>query len=112
LVKLLKLAFDALFSFSYVPLRVATFMGVAASLVSFSVGSNALYQKLFTNRAIPGWASMLTATTFLGGAVLLTLGILGEYVARIFDEVRARPPYVVARRMGFPTTDRPPRQQP
>jgi dolichol-phosphate mannosyltransferase len=102
LPRLFNLAWDALFSFSYVPLRAATVTGAMVSAGSFLVGTYALYQKLFTTNAILGWASLLVATTFLCGLILLMLGILGEYLARIYDEVKGRPRYVVADSVGLP----------
>jgi dolichol-phosphate mannosyltransferase len=101
LSRLLKLALDGIFSFSYLPLRAATVIGVAVSLLAFLTGLYALYAKLFTTKAISGWASMLVATTLLGGLILLMLGLIGEYLARIYDEVKARPAYVIARKVGF-----------
>ncbi len=105
LPRLLKLALDGIFSFSYLPLRAATLIGVTVSLLAFVIGLYALYARLFTTRAISGWASILVATTFLSGLVLLMLGIVGEYLARIYDEVKARPRYVVSREVGFHTED-------
>jgi dolichol-phosphate mannosyltransferase len=99
--RLFKIAMDAVFSFSYVPMRVATLLGLLVSAVSFVVGLFALEQRLFTANAIPGWASNLVATTFLNGLTLLMLGFVGEYLARIYDEVKGRPRYVVAFTAGF-----------
>jgi glycosyltransferase involved in cell wall biosynthesis len=99
--RLSKLALDALFSFSDVPLKVASFVGLIVSLLAFLVGLYALYAKLFTSKAIPGWTSVLVATTFLGGLILVTLGVIGEYLFRVYDEVKQRPRYVVARKVGL-----------
>jgi len=99
--RLLRLGFDALFSFSYLPLKLATFAGFLTSMVAFVVLGAVLYFKLFTDRAILGWASTMSAILFLGGVQLITLGILGEYIGRIYDEAKERPYYVVARRWGF-----------
>lgn len=101
LPQLLRLAMDALVSFSYLPLRSAAVVGAAVSCLSFIAALYALYAKLFTSKAILGWTSILVATTFLGGLILLMLGVIGEYIARIYDEVKARPRYVVARKVGF-----------
>ena len=54
-----------------------------------------LYERLFTTNAIVGWASTIVSITFIGGTILITLGVIGEYVARIYDEVKQRPIYVV-----------------
>jgi dolichol-phosphate mannosyltransferase len=99
--RLMHLALDGLFSFSYVPLRLATLIGLVVSVASFAAGMNSLYQKLFTDRAILGWASILTATTFLGGLNLIVLGIIGEYIGRIYDEAKQRPRYLIRRTLGI-----------
>ncbi len=99
--KLARLALDALFSFSYVPLRLATYMGFAASAVAFAFLLTVLVLRLFTDLAISGWASVMSAILFVGGVQLVTVGIIGEYIGRIFDEVKGRPYYVVDRKTGF-----------
>lgn len=99
--KLLRLALDALFSFSYVPLRVATYAGFATSGLAFIFLLAVLFFKLFTDKAILGWASVMSAVLFLGGVQLVTVGIIGEYIGRISDEVKGRPYYVVERKLGF-----------
>ena len=99
--KLVRLALDALFSFSYVPLRLATYVGFGVSGLAFVVLVGVLALKLFTERALIGWASVMTALLFLGGVQLLTVGIIGEYIGRIFDEVKGRPYYIVERKLGF-----------
>ena len=99
--KLARLALDALFSFSYVPLRLATYAGFAASALAFLFLATVLVLRLFTDLAITGWASVMSAVLFLGGVQLLTVGIIGEYIGRIFDEVKGRPYYVIDRKMGF-----------
>jgi dolichol-phosphate mannosyltransferase len=101
IARLFRLAFDGIFSFSNLPLRLATLLGLVVSLAAFLLIVTILYLKLFTDRAILGWASLMTATLFLGGVVLLTIGIIGEYVGRIYDEVKRRPLYIVAERVGF-----------
>lgn len=99
--KLVRLALDALFSFSYAPLRLASYAGLAASGMSFLALLAIVSIKLLTGLAIPGWASVMSAVLFLGGVQLVTVGIMGEYIGRIFDEVKARPRYVVDRTWGF-----------
>jgi glycosyltransferase involved in cell wall biosynthesis len=94
------LAVDAIFGFSRVPLRVALWAGVLISCVSIGVGVWVLYQRLFTTNAISGWASTLVSINFTGGAILITLAIIGEYVGRIYDEVKRRPLYVVRAEHG------------
>jgi dolichol-phosphate mannosyltransferase len=100
--KLLRLALDGLIGFSYLPLRLATLFGIGASAASFLGIVFVLYLRLFTDRSIPGFASTAIIVLFLGGVQLFTLGLLGEYVGRIYDEVRRRPLFVVRDRVGLP----------
>ncbi len=76
-------------------------LGLVVSLSAFVLMATVLYQKLFTDRAILGWASLMTSVLFLGGVILVTIGIIGEYTGRIYDEVKRRPLYVVAERVGL-----------
>lgn len=100
-VRLFRLAFDGIFSFSNLPLRLATLLGLTVSLAAFLLMATILYLRLFTDRAILGWASLMTSILFLGGVILVTIGIIGEYTGRIYDEVKRRPLYVVAQRVGL-----------
>jgi len=99
--RLFRLAFDGIFSFSNLPLRLATLLGLVVSLTAFLLMATILYLRLFTDRAILGWASLMTSILFLGGVILVTIGIIGEYTGRIYDEVKRRPLYVVAERVGL-----------
>lgn len=99
--KLLRLGLDSLFSFSYVPLRLATYLGLFVSFLAFLALADVLLQKLVFGTAILGWASPLVSTLFIGGVQLIILGIIGEYLARIYDEVKKRPYYVVREKIGF-----------
>lgn len=99
--KLLRMGTDALFSFSYVPLRITTFLGLVVSFFAFLSILNVLYQKFFTGTAILGWSSPLVATLFIGGVELIMLGIIGEYLGRIYDEVKRRPHYVISEKINF-----------
>ncbi len=103
-LKLLRLAVDGVCAFSVLPLRLATILGLMVSALSFVSIVVAFYWKVFTTLAIPGWATTVIAILFLGGVQLLTVGILGEYVARIFEEVKQRPPYIVKRALGVRAT--------
>ncbi|HJR54463.1 MAG TPA: glycosyltransferase family 2 protein [Gemmatimonadota bacterium] len=100
-IRLFRLAFDGIFSFSNLPLRLATLLGLFVSLAAFLLMATILYLRLFTDRAILGWASLMTSVLFLGGVILVTIGIIGEYTGRIYDEVKRRPLYVVAERVGL-----------
>lgn len=100
-MKLFKLAFDGIFSFSTIPLKLATILGLACALSSFVIGLIGLYFKFILGIEFLSWAYGLTTTFFLGGVQLLSLGIIGEYIGRIYDEVRQRPYYIVDRKVGF-----------
>jgi polyisoprenyl-phosphate glycosyltransferase len=94
--KLVKLAVNGLLSFSAIPLRVATAFGFVISFCSLGGIIVALYFKLFTDQAMPGWTTTVIPILLLGGIQLLSIGVLGEYIAQIFDEVKHRPVYLVA----------------
>lgn len=95
LKKMLKFAFDAITSFSYKPLKLASYAGTTISILSFLYLLIVLYQRLFIGNTIPGWASTLAVSLFFNGIVLVILGIIGEYIGRIYDEVKGRPLYIV-----------------
>lgn len=102
--QLWRLAKTALFSFSGFP--AALFYGLACLSLALGLGLTGftLYHKLFTGLAIPGWASMTITTSFFGALNALGIGLLGEYVMRIYDQVRARPLFIVARKSNFDGT--------
>lgn len=104
--KMLRLSMDALTGFSAAPLRLAALTGALLSLGAGAYGVYAIWIRVFTDRGIPGWASVLCVTAFFSGLQLLGLGILGEYLARVFDEVKQRPVYLVAEALGFDTAGR------
>jgi glycosyltransferase involved in cell wall biosynthesis len=107
--RMLAFAADAVSSFSSKPLRLAMWMGFAASgLALFGIGY-ALIVRLFTPHWVPGWAAIFIAVLFLGGVQLISLGIIGEYVGRVYNEVKRRPLFLVAERHGFPTGNTPKR---
>ena len=99
-LKMFKLAFDGIFSFSNIPLRFATIFGLLVSVLSFLLAIYALYLK-FSNIAVPGWTSLLLTILFIGGVQLMTIGIIGEYLGRIYDEVKMRPLYIIKKKIGF-----------
>jgi dolichol-phosphate mannosyltransferase len=98
---LVQLAMSGLFSFSMAPLRFASSLGIMVSFLSFIGIIIVFYMKLFTNLSLPGFAAVASILFFLGGVQLLTIGILGEYVGRIFDEVRARPLFIISETAGI-----------
>ncbi len=95
LTKKLKLFIDSFISYSYVPIRFMTLLGMLVSILSFSYGIFIVIASFFVNIEQPGWASLMVVMSFLLGTVMVMLGILGEYLWRILDEVRARSPYVI-----------------
>lgn len=102
ILKYLGLALDAIFSFSYKPLKVVSVFGAIVALTSFAAGARLiLYKFLGRIDDVPGWASLLVSVLFLSGIQLLSIGIVGEYIARIYDEVKQRPEYIVNRTVGF-----------
>jgi glycosyltransferase involved in cell wall biosynthesis len=101
LAKLFKLAVDGLVSFSYTPLRLASLVGFAVSASAFALGARTLYMKLRYPDFIAGFTTIVVGITLLGGIQLITLGIAGEYIGRIFDEVKQRPLYTVREAIGF-----------
>lgn len=94
--KMLRFAMDALYSFSDVPLRVAGYAGAIAASCGFLGISYILVQALFFSNYLPGVSSVLFAVLALGGVQLLCMGVLGQYVGRLFDQSKARPLYIVA----------------
>lgn len=99
--RMFSFALDGIFSFSTVPLRLASYFGFFVSALSMAGIVFAFYIKLFTVGVVPGWAAQWIGTLFLGGVQLLSLGVIGEYVGRIYGEVKRRPLYVVKERIGF-----------
>ena len=94
-LKLLKLASDGIFSFSIVPLRAAAMLGLIAILISGAFSAYTLYAKLILHRTPVGFTSLMLFMTFLTGMQLFFLGIIGEYVGRIYQETKRRPLYVL-----------------
>lgn len=100
--KLIRLALDGMVGFSHAPLRLASLAGfLSAGLAVLGILVFA-YFRIFTTTFIPGYTSMIIAILFIGGIQLFAIGILGEYVARIYDEVKQRPLYVIDELIGFP----------
>lgn len=93
--KLLGLAFDGIFAFSTVPIRAALLLGGIAMLLATCFAAYALYAKLVLEQSPRGFTALTVLITFLAGVHLFFLGIVGEYVGRVYEEVKARPPYIV-----------------
>jgi len=98
--RMLSFAADGVLSFSVIPLRVALGLGFVISMLSFLLGFIAIGCKIAGVYTAPGWASISVAVVFLGGVQLTVLGIIGSYIARIYDEVRQRPLYVLRAEEG------------
>jgi dolichol-phosphate mannosyltransferase len=99
--RLLALAFDALFSFSYKPLRLMTWSGIVISLSGFLFGLHFIVKRLAgIETAQTGFTTLVTLVLFLGGLQLLGFGLIGEYLGRVYDEVKRRPLYLVRERLG------------
>src|ERR671936_815927 len=96
-----RFAVNGIISFSFVPLQLATYLGFAVSFLSFIYIAYALGLKLFTDRVVQGWTSVIVAVLFMGGVQLLSLGIIGEYIGRIYEEVKQRPLYLIDETAGF-----------
>jgi glycosyltransferase involved in cell wall biosynthesis len=99
-LKLLKLASDGIFAFSVVPLRAATMVGGVAVAVSVLFALYSVYAKFVLDRAPQGFTALVFMVTFLSGVLLFFLGIIGEYVGRVYEEIKARPLYIVAHTFG------------
>jgi glycosyltransferase involved in cell wall biosynthesis len=97
--KLTALALQGIMTFSNVPLRFATYLGFLVSTTSFIVGAYFLFLKIFFDYGLTGWPSLITAILFLGGVQLLVIGILGEYIGRVFIDVKNRPLYVISKKI-------------
>ena len=104
MTRLMKLALDGIVSFSYFPLRIAGYTGFAISLISFLGILVYLYKKLFIGGEPQGFPTLVILVLFMGGIQLVSLGIIGEYIGRIYDEVKQRPIYVIRKIYDAPET--------
>lgn len=95
LKKMIRLALDGITGFSSSPLKISFYMGIFATLIGFGVFVWSILEKFLSPATtVPGWASLMTAIVFFSGVQLMTIGILGEYIGRIYDEVKQRPLYI------------------
>jgi glycosyltransferase involved in cell wall biosynthesis len=99
--KMLKFALDGITSFSILPLRFATYLGVFISFCSIGVAIYAVIARFILRTTVPGWTAVVVVVSLLAAAQLLMIGILGEYVGRIYEQVKHRPPYVVGDRVNI-----------
>lgn len=103
--KLFSFAFDGLSSFSTVPLKIATWLGVVIAIIAAFTGLYFLIRTLLFGTDLPGFPSLIVSIMFFSGIQLISLGMIGEYVGRIFAEVKRRPLYLVGERIGFAQHD-------
>jgi polyisoprenyl-phosphate glycosyltransferase len=99
--RLLRFALDGLASFSTVPLRVSSYLGLAISLFAFSYAATFIIKTMLFGEHVAGFPTLIVSIMFFSGAQLISLGIIGEYIGRIYDEVKARPLYLVAEEVGL-----------
>ena len=100
--KLVRYALDGIFSFSHLPLRLLTYIGLFIAGCGFAVGAFFVARRLLgLEVAFTGFTTLVTLVLFLGGIQLIGIGVLGEYLGRIYDEVKHRPHYIVRNRVGF-----------
>jgi dolichol-phosphate mannosyltransferase len=99
LLKMLRLSADGLTSFSTAPLRIASLLGLCGMLGGLAYVAYAVYVRFGLGRAVPGWTSLVIVNVFFSSIVLVCLGFVGEYVGRIFEEVKRRPLYLVRRKI-------------
>ncbi|MFV0281118.1 MAG: glycosyltransferase family 2 protein [Rhodoblastus sp.] len=100
-LKLTRFALDGLMSFSTVPLMVGTFIGTTVSFLAIFAALYIMASTLIYGADVPGYASLIVSVSFLSGIQLMTLGVLGEYIGRVFAEVKGRPLYIVAEHLSI-----------
>jgi dolichol-phosphate mannosyltransferase len=104
--KMIRFAIDGITSFSILPLRIATWLGLLSGLVAIITSGWAVYASI-VGETVPGWATIMIAVALAASAQLIMTGILGEYIGRIYEEVKRRPLYVVADTLNLPSTNGP-----
>ena len=101
LKKMLKFAMDGITTFSYKPLKISTYVGFLVASLSFIYLAVVVCLRLFTDMTVTGWASTLAVSLIFNGVILMMLGIIGEYIGRIYDETKNRPLYIIREKKGF-----------
>ncbi|MBK1790724.1 glycosyltransferase [Persicirhabdus sediminis] len=99
--KLFQLAMEGFISFTSFPLKVWSYIGATIALIAFAFGGWMVFKTMMWGVDVPGYASLMVVTCIMSGLILLSLGVIGEYLARIFTEVKGRPIYIVMEREGF-----------
>lgn len=100
--KLWNFALDGIFSFSFIPLKMWSYVGLVVSFLSLLYASLLIIRTIVQGVDVPGYASLMVAILFLGGIQLITLGIVGEYIGRVYEEVKGRPIYLIRDLYGLP----------
>jgi dolichol-phosphate mannosyltransferase len=103
--KMMTFALDGITAYSKLPLRFAFYTGIVCGIISVGLTVHVVYIKYFTDEAVPGWATISASILLLGGLQLVFMGIIGEYVGRIFEEVKRRPLYLVKEELNRPQHD-------
>ncbi|MFY7732493.1 MAG: glycosyltransferase family 2 protein [Bacteroidia bacterium] len=101
LKKMIRFALNGIMYFSKKPLKLAIQIGFFSTIIALALLIYILYGYFFSNKAVAGWASTLTIVIFFGGIQLLTIGLVAQYIANIFDEVKGRPDYIIAHKVNF-----------
>jgi len=96
--KMFKFATRGITSFSVKPLYLSTLLGLIISILAFTYGIYALYVGLFTDRAVSGWSSVIISVLFIGGLQLMMMGIIGEYIGKLFMQAKGRPQYIIRKK--------------
>jgi polyisoprenyl-phosphate glycosyltransferase len=102
---MISFALDGITSFSYKPLKIATYLGFFLSIGSFLYLLIVIYQRLFTETTEAGWTTIVALNLLFNGIILILLGVIGEYIGRIYDESKNRPLYIVREARGFQGAD-------
>lgn len=105
LKKMIGFALDGITSFSYKPLKIASYLGFFLSIGSFVYLLIIIGQRLFTNTTVEGWTTIVALNLLFNGIILILLGVIGEYIGRIYDESKDRPLYIVREAQGYPPTE-------
>jgi glycosyltransferase involved in cell wall biosynthesis len=105
--QLTRLSLAGITAFTTWPLRAVSMAGVVLAFVAFGYGLAVVFDYLYNGNPVSGWTTIVVSLMFLSGLQLVSLGVVGEYVGRVFEEVKGRPLYIVKRELGQPTSDRP-----
>ncbi len=105
--KLWNFALDGITGFSTLPLRIWSYLGIVVAMFGFGYGLFLVVRTLVFGVEVPGYTSIMVTILILGGMILTSLGVIGEYLGRIFEESKRRPSYIIRRRIGFETEKKP-----